>query len=147
MKDLTLSHPHPPQTYGNLVPKVLTCNRHGKGHLLDPSRRDRGRTRHGIHREPGHPTCRVWESISLSHRVHLVSSNIPILTAFRETLVQVGTNNTLIELGTADILHAVERILVVIVFDEAEAARSLLVPVESHDETLYFAAPICSCQS
>lgn len=67
-----------------------------------------------------------------------ISSDLPILTALGETLIQISTDDTLVQLGAANVLHAVQRVLVVVVFDEAEPAWSLLVAVETHDKSLYF---------
>ena len=63
-----------------------------------------------------------------------------ILPALGEALIQIRANNALVQLGAANVLHAVERILVGVVLDEAEAARRLLEAVEAHDEALNLAA-------
>jgi hypothetical protein len=63
-----------------------------------------------------------------------------ILTAFCETLVQITTDNPLVELGPSDVFQTVERILMSVIFNEAESARSFLNPVQSHDQALYFTA-------
>ena len=63
-----------------------------------------------------------------------------VLPPLLEARVQVGTNDALVELGTADVLHAVEGVLVRVVLDEAEAAGRLGEAVEAHDEALDLAA-------
>ena len=63
-----------------------------------------------------------------------------ILPSLGEALVQIGPDDALVELGAANVLHAVERILVCVVLDEAEAARCLLEAVQAHDEALDLAA-------
>lgn len=73
-------------------------------------------------------------------------SHVPVLTALGESLVKVSTDDALIELGTANVLHAVERILMAVVFDEAETAGSLLVAVQTHDEALDLTASCVQCQ-
>lgn len=64
----------------------------------------------------------------------------PVLPALGKALVQVGADDALVQLGAADVLHAVQRILVRVVLDEAEAAGRLLEAVEAHDEALDLAA-------
>lgn len=56
-----------------------------------------------------------------------------VLPALDEALVEVGSDDALVELGTANVLEAVESVSVGVVFDETEAARSLLEAVEAHD--------------
>jgi hypothetical protein len=62
------------------------------------------------------------------------------LSALSETFVQIGTNNALIQLRTANVLHAIERILAGVVLDEAEAAGCFLEAIEAHDQALDLAA-------
>jgi hypothetical protein len=64
----------------------------------------------------------------------------PVLSTLSKSLVEIGTDDTLVEFGSANVLHAVERILVSIVFDEAEAAWCFLEAVQAHNETLDLAA-------
>lgn len=64
----------------------------------------------------------------------------PILPALSESLVEIGPDDALVELGAANVLHAVERILVGVVLDEAETAGRLLEAVEAHDKALNLAA-------
>lgn len=63
-----------------------------------------------------------------------------VLAALLEAGVQVGAHDALVELGAADVLHAVERVLVGVVFDEAEAARRLGEAVQPHDQPFDLAA-------
>ncbi len=65
---------------------------------------------------------------------------IPILPAFLEARVQVGSDDALIQLGAANVLHAVQRVLMRVVFDEAESARRLVEAVEAHYQPLDLAA-------
>jgi hypothetical protein len=58
---------------------------------------------------------------------------IPVLPALREALVQIRTDDALVELGSTDIFHAVKSVLMCMVLDEAEAARSLLETIKTHD--------------
>jgi hypothetical protein len=92
---------------------------------------------------------RIRLSISTPARIILIPVFIPnlssalasaILPALGESLIQIGSNNALIQLGAANVLHAVERILMGVVLDEAEAARCLLEAVKAHDEALDFPA-------
>lgn len=63
-----------------------------------------------------------------------------VLPAFLEAWVQVGADDALVQLGAADVLEAVERVLVGKVLDEAEAARGLVEPIQPHYESLDLAA-------
>lgn len=63
-----------------------------------------------------------------------------ILSTLREALVEIRPDDPLIQLGAADVLQAVQRVLVGVVFDEAEAARRLREPIEAHHEALDLAA-------
>jgi hypothetical protein len=62
------------------------------------------------------------------------------LPALGKALVQVSTDDALVQLGASDVLHAVQSILVRVVLDKAEPARRLLEAVEAHDEPLDLAA-------
>lgn len=61
---------------------------------------------------------------------------IPILPALCEALVQIRADYALIQLCPAYILHAVQSILVGVIFDKAESTRRLLVSVQPHDDPL-----------
>lgn len=63
-----------------------------------------------------------------------------ILPALGKALVEIGADDAFVELCAANVLHAVEGVLVGVVLDEAEAAGSLLEAVEAHDEALNLAA-------
>jgi hypothetical protein len=72
---------------------------------------------------------------------HLPTTLTPsILPALRKTLIQITTDNPLVQLGAADVFHAVQRVLVRVVLDKAEAAGRLVEPVEAHDQALDAAA-------
>jgi hypothetical protein len=72
---------------------------------------------------------------------HLPAALAPsILPSLRKALVQVRANDALVQLRAANVLHAVQRILVCVVLDEAEAARCLLEAVQAHDQALDLAA-------
>lgn len=62
--------------------------------------------------------------------------HIPILSTLCKTLVEIGTDDALVELGASNIFHAIERVLVSVVFDEAEAARRLLEAIKTHNQAL-----------
>lgn len=88
-------------------------------------------------------------SVAASARVELLAVLVSdlatafstaVLSALVEALVEIGTNNTLIQLGAANVLQAVESILVGVVLDEAETAGGLLETVETHNQTLDLAA-------
>lgn len=63
-----------------------------------------------------------------------------VLSALVEALVQIGTDDALVELCAANVLEAVESVLVGVVLDETEAAGSLLETVKTHDQALDLAA-------
>jgi hypothetical protein len=88
---------------------------------------------------------RVRLAVSTSSRIILVPvliSNLAttlttaILPALGKSLIQIRPDNALVELGAANVLHAVERVLVCVVLDEAEATGRLLKAVKAHDEAL-----------
>lgn len=60
-------------------------------------------------------------------------NNSPILPSFLEARVEIRADDALVEFGAADVLHAVQRVLVVVVFHEAEAAGGFVEAVEAHD--------------
>jgi len=64
----------------------------------------------------------------------------PILPSLSKSLIQIAPDNPLIELGPANVLHAVQRVLVRVVLDEAEAAGRLVEAVQAHDQALDAAA-------
>lgn len=74
-----------------------------------------------------------------------------VLPAFDEARVQIGANDTFIEFGSANVFHAVQRFLVGVIFDKAEAARCLLESIQAHDETFDLTAPAhgqsCRCDT
>lgn len=63
-----------------------------------------------------------------------------VLPALLEARIQVCADDALVQLGAADVLEAVEGVLVGKVLDEAEAAWGLVEAVEPHDEALDLAA-------
>jgi hypothetical protein len=65
-----------------------------------------------------------------------------VLSAFLKARVKICSDDALVELCATDVLHAVEGVLMGVVFDEAEATGSLLESVKTHDKTLDIAAPI-----
>lgn len=72
---------------------------------------------------------------------HLPARATPaVLPTLLEARVQVGADDALVQLGAADVLEAVERVLVGEVLDEAEAAGGLVEAVQPHDEPLDLAA-------
>ena len=83
----------------------------------------------------------VLVAVFVAHLASRLSS--PVLPAFGEALIQVGTDDAFVEFGAANVFHAVQGVLVCVVLDKAEAARCLLEAIEAHDEALDFAAPAC----
>jgi hypothetical protein len=63
-----------------------------------------------------------------------------VLATLLETRVQVGTNDTLVEFGAANVFQTVKSILVCVVLNEAEPTGCLVEAIETHDEALDFAA-------
>lgn len=63
-----------------------------------------------------------------------------VLPALLKSRIEIRPDDALVELGATDVLHAVERILVSVVFHEAEAARRLVEPIETHDQAFDLAA-------
>jgi hypothetical protein len=92
-------------------------------------------------------------AITTSTRIKLISIFIPdlsstlassVLSSFHEPFVEIGTDDALVEFCAANVFHAVESVLVGVVFDEAETAGGLLETVESHYQAFYFTAPMNS---
>ena len=88
-------------------------------------------------------------SVATSSRIELVSvliSYLPtrfasaVLSAFLESSVKIGSDDTFVEFGASNVFHAVQSLLVSAVFDETEAARGLLEPIQAHHESLDLAA-------
>lgn len=63
-----------------------------------------------------------------------------VLPSFLESRIKVGTDDTFVELGAANVFHRVQRIRVRVVLDKTEAAGSLVEAVQSHHQTLDLAA-------
>ena len=63
-----------------------------------------------------------------------------VLSTLVEALIQIGTDNTLVELCAANVLQAIEGVLMGVVLDKAETARCLLETVKAHDQALDLAA-------
>ena len=66
---------------------------------------------------------------------------IPVLATLFKSGIQIGSDNSLVQLGTSNVFHAVESILMGVVFDEAEPAGGFVESIEAHDEALNLAAP------
>ena len=60
----------------------------------------------------------------------------PILSALDEAFIQIRSDQAFVKFGAADVFHAIQRILMSVVLDKAEAAGCLLEAVEAHDEAL-----------
>lgn len=76
------------------------------------------------------PARIILGPVLVAHLTTALSTSV--LPALGETLVQIRPNDTLIELSAANVLHAIQRILVCVVFDEAEPAWRLLKSVKTH---------------
>lgn len=83
-------------------------------------------------------TLVVVLAVLVSHLTTRLSS--AVLSPFLEAWVQIGTDDTFIQFRPANVLHAVESVLVCVVLDEAETTGRLAEAVETHDEALHFAA-------
>lgn len=77
-------------------------------------------------------------TVLISHLPTTLTTSI--LPSLRESLVQITTDNPLVQLRAAHVLHAVQRILVRVVLDEAETAGRLVEAVQAHDEAFDAAA-------
>jgi hypothetical protein len=76
-----------------------------------------------------HALAVIIPSVSVAFR----RESIPILTTLFKSGVQIGSNDSLIQLGASNVFQAVQGILVGVVFDKAESAGGLVEPVEAHD--------------
>jgi hypothetical protein len=77
--------------------------------------------------------------IAVSIRLTIVP-NSPILSSFYESLIQIGSDYSIVQLGSSNVLHAIQRVLMCVVFDKAESAWCLLEAIKTHDQTLNLAA-------
>lgn len=68
------------------------------------------------------------------------TKHIPVLPSLLESRVEICPDNSLVELGATNIFQAIQRILVRVVFDKAEAAGGFVVSVEAHNEALDLSA-------
>ena len=68
-----------------------------------------------------------------------------ILSAFLEAGIEIGPNETFVQLGATNVLQTVECILMCVVLNEAEAAGSLLEAIEAHNDPFDLAAS-AKCQ-
>ena len=64
----------------------------------------------------------------------------PVLSALLKTRVEICSDDSLVQLCAANVLHAVESILMGVILDEAEATGGLLEAIEAHNEALDLAA-------
>ena len=101
-----------------------------------------GRTDHDTRRAPVPRIFLSCELVNLQpNRVDMLFF-VPILTSFGKALIQICTYDTLIELRTPNVFHAVECILVSIVLNKAETAWCLLIPIQTHDQALNLTASV-----
>lgn len=101
----------------------------------------RDRTRHDTRPGLGRQTYHGWcELANVPDRSHCPSNpeNIPILPALNKPRIQVCADYPLIQLGTSNVLEAVQRVLVRVILDKAESAGRFGVSVKAHHESLYF---------
>ena len=59
-----------------------------------------------------------------------------VLSTLLKTRIQIRPDDALVEFSAANVLHAVESVLVCVVFDEAEATGGFVEAVEAHNEAL-----------
>ena len=83
-------------------------------------------------------TCVKFISVLVSY----LSARLPaaVLSALLKTSIKIGSDDTFVELGASNIFHAVECLLMRVVFDKAKSAGSLLETVQAHDKTFDLAA-------
>lgn len=72
--------------------------------------------------------------ILISHLASTLAASV--LPSLRKPLVQIAPDNPLVQLRAADVLQTIQRVLVRVVLDEAEAAGRLVEAVQPHDEAL-----------
>lgn len=63
-----------------------------------------------------------------------------ILPPLRKTLIKITADYALVQLRAADVLHAVQRVLMRVVLDKTEAAGRFVEAVQAHDQALDAAA-------
>lgn len=63
-----------------------------------------------------------------------------ILSALLKTRIKICPDDTLVQLGAADVLHTVKSVLMSVVFHKAKATWCLVKSVEAHNQSLDLAA-------
>ncbi len=66
-------------------------------------------------------------------------STSTILSAFDESRIPIGPNDPVVQTSPVHVSHRLFCVCARVVFDEAEAARGLLEPVQSHDDPFHVA--------
>lgn len=64
------------------------------------------------------------------------TADLPVLSAFLEARIEISPYDPLIELGPANVFHAVQSILVCIVLHEAKTAGRFIESVKAHYQSL-----------
>lgn len=82
---------------------------------------------------PAKPTSTLVKVVAVLISYLATRFATAILATLLEPGVQVGADDALVELGAADVLHAIEGILVRVILDKTESARGLLKSVQTHD--------------
>jgi hypothetical protein len=62
-----------------------------------------------------------------------------VLSAFLKSRIQIRPHNPLVQFRPIDESHAIDRLLVSLVLDETESARSFLETIEAHDNSFHLA--------
>ena len=61
---------------------------------------------------------------------------LPELSSFLESRVEICSDYPFIELGTSDILHAIQSILMRVVLNKAEPTWCFIEPIQAHYQSL-----------
>ena len=117
-----------------LPPSTVLRQWRGRTHLFQ------GRTRPDIRREPGR---RISLALSF-HQLKPVDKDqvliSPILSALLKARIEISSYYALIELRSTNILHAVQCILMIVVFHKAEPTRRFIESIKAHYQPLNLSA-------
>jgi hypothetical protein len=70
-----------------------------------------------------------YPGVSVAFRIKC----IPVLTTLFKSRIQIGSDDSLVQLGTSNVFQAIESILVGVVFDKAESAGGLVETIQAHN--------------
>ncbi len=152
---MTFGHPSSTRT-----PNWAPCSMIGS-HFTFPCRihlppfdvhlRSRGRsllvldhTHHDTRLVPVHLIYHAWYTVSqcAPREKYGTEAPSPILPTLLEPGVKIRSYNSLIQLGTTNVFHAVQCVLMIVVLNETKAAGCLVKSIQPHHQSLDLPTPV-----